>query len=103
MNKLEIRFKTKKLEKCYLKSSEAQKAFGMQVARRYILRVTILKKAKSFDELYKIPSLHFHPLSGNRKGEFAIKLTAYWRLIITNDGDVFDIAKIEEVSDHYGD
>jgi hypothetical protein len=30
-------------------------------------------------------------------------LTGYWRLIITKDGDAFDIAKIEEVSDHYGD
>ena len=32
-----------------------------------------------------------------------MKLTGYWRLIITNDGDRFDIVKIEEVSDHYGD
>lgn len=66
------------------------------------MRVTTLKSAKSFEDLYKIPSLKFHPLTGNRKGEYAISLTGYWRLIIKNDGDVFDIAKIEEVSDHYG-
>jgi proteic killer suppression protein len=50
-----------------------------------------------------VPTLDFHPLKGNRKGQYALTLTGYWRLIITNDGEIFDIAKIEEVSDHYGD
>ena len=45
----------------------------------------------------------FHPLEGNRKGEYAISLTGFYRLIITNDGEIFDIARIEEVSKHYGD
>ena len=100
---MEICFRTKKLQKQYENVREAEKAYGRQVARKYIQRLGILKSVKCFDELYKIPSLKFHPLKGNRKGEYAIKLTGYWRLIITNDGDIFDIAKIEEISDHYGD
>lgn len=100
---MEIRFRTKRLQKQYESVKEAEKAYGVQVAKKYIMRVTILKSAKSFEDLYKIPSLKFHPLKGNRKGEYAIKLTGYWRLIITNDAETFDIAKIEEVSDHYGD
>lgn len=100
---MEIKFKTNKLQKQYENSKEAIKSYGMDVAKKYIQRVNILKSAQSFDDLFKIPSLKFHPLTGNRKGEYAMTLTGYWRLIITNDGDVFDIAKIEEVSDHYGD
>lgn len=100
---MEIKFRTKKLQKQYENAREAEKAYGTQVARKYIMRVGILKSAKCFEDLYKIPSLRFHPLKGNRKGEYAIKLTGFWRLIITNDGETFDIAKIEEVSDHYGD
>ncbi|MEA3315478.1 MAG: type II toxin-antitoxin system RelE/ParE family toxin [Campylobacterota bacterium] len=72
-------------------------------AKSIIQRINILKSAKSFDELYQIPQLKFHPLSGNRKGEFAISLTGFYRLIITNDGDSFDIAKIEKLSKHYDD
>lgn len=101
--KLEVRFKTKKLQKQYENSSNAIKTYGMDVAKKYIQRVNILKSAKSFDDLYKIPQLKFHPLTGDRDGEFAIALTGFYRLIITNDGDAFDIAKIEEVSKHYGD
>ena len=98
---MEIRFKTKKLEKQYLSSNKAIKAYGVQVAKKYIMRINILKSAKSFEDLYSMPSLKFHPLTGNRQGEYAISLTGYYRLIIINDGEVFDIAKIEEVSKHY--
>ena len=100
---MEIRFKTNKLRKQYEHVKEAEKAYGEKVAKKYILRLNILKSAKCFEDLYQIPSLRFHPLKGNRKGEYAMTLTGYWRLIITNDGETFDIAKIEEVSKHYGD
>jgi len=100
---LEIQFKTKKLEKQYISSNDAIKAYGMQVAKKYINRINILKSAKSFDDLYTIPQLKFHPLTGDRKGEYAISLTGYYRLIITKDGETFDIAKIEEMSKHYDD
>lgn len=100
---MEVRFKTNKLQKQYENSKEAIKAYGFDVAKKYIQRVGILKSAKSFDDLSKIPQLRFHPLTGDRKGEFAISLTGFYRLIITNDGDTFDIAKIEEVSKHYDD
>jgi len=100
---LEIRFRTKKLEKQYLSHKEATKVYGQQVAKRYIMRINMIKAAKCFDDLYAIPTLKFHPLEGNRKGEFAVTLTGFYRLIITNDGETFDIARIEEVSKHYGD
>lgn len=100
---MEVKFKTNKLQKQYENSKDAEKAYGLDVAKRYVNRVNLLKSAKSFDDLYKIPQLKFHPLTGNRKGEFAISLTGFYRLIITNDGDTFDIAKIEEVSKHYDD
>jgi proteic killer suppression protein len=100
---LEVRFKTNKLQKQYENSKDAIKAYGVDVAKRYIQRVNILKSAKSFDDLYTIPQLKFHQLTGNRNGEFAISLTGFYRLIITKEGDTFDIAKIEEVSKHYDD
>lgn len=100
---MEIKFRTKKLEKQYLNYKEAEKAFGKDVARKFIQRIGILKSAKCFEDLFNIPTLKFHPLKGPREGEFAIKLTGFYRLIITNDGDVFDVAKIEEVSKHYDD
>ena len=100
---MEIRFKTKKLEKQYINHKEAQKVYGQAVAKKYMMRINTIKAAKCFDDLYAISPLKFHPLVGDRKGEYAISLTGFYRLIITNDGETFDIAKIEEVSKHYED
>ena len=100
---MEIRFRTKKLEKQYLSHKEASRVYGQQIAKKYIMRINMIKAAKCFDDLYAISTLKFHPLEGNRKGEYAITLTGFYRLIITNDGEIFDIARIEEVSKHYGD
>jgi proteic killer suppression protein len=100
---LEIRFRTKKLEKQYLNAREAEKAYGKQVAKRYIMRINIIKSTKCFDDLYAVPSLKFHPLKGDRDGEYAIALTGFYRLIIRNVGEIYDIVRIEEVSKHYGD
>ena len=100
---MQIKFKTKYLEKCYLKHDKAVKEFGEQVARKYIQRIGIIKQTKNLDELKKLPGLDCHPLTGNRQGQFAVKLTGFNRLIFTLEGDHFHIVCIEEVSKHYDD
>jgi proteic killer suppression protein len=42
-------------------------------------------------------------LKGDRSGEWAVKLTGFYRLIFTLEGKRLQIALIEEVSKHYGD
>ena len=100
---MEIRFRTKKLEKQYRDVKEAEKAYGRQVARKYIQRVNIIKSAKCFDDLYAIHVLRLHPLKGDRDGQYALTLTGFYRLIICRIGESYDIVRIEEVSKHYGD
>ncbi len=55
------------------------------------------------DEVMLLPSLKYHSLKGNRQGQHAVRLTGFYRLIFTVDGDCLDIALIEEVSKHYDD
>lgn len=98
-----VNFKTKKLEKCYCESSQARKAFGDQVARKYIQRINLIKAAKNLNEVVSLPGLRCHPLTGNRQGQYAVKLTGFYRLIFTVAGGGLDIALIEEVSKHYDD
>lgn len=100
---LEIRFRTRHLEQCFLELKVATRAFGADVARRYIQRIQIIKAARSADELRSFPGLRFHPLAGDRRGQFAMNLTGFYRLIITLQGAQLEIVQIEEVSKHYGD
>ena len=98
-----VTFRTKKLQKQFERHELASKDFGEQVGRRYIQRIQLLRAAKSLDDVRTLPGLDCHPLKGNRAGQFAVKLTGFFRLIFSLQGGALDIICIEEVSKHYGD
>jgi toxin HigB-1 len=100
---LKVRFRTRKLEKQYTHHLEAEKAYGKEVARKFIQRINIIKTANDIDELMQLPGLRCHNLKGNRRGQWAVKLTGFHRLIFSLEGDCMEIARVEEVSKHYGD
>lgn len=100
---VEIKFRTNKLQRCYERHSEAERAYGAEVARKYIQRIAIIKSAKSINELCALPGLRCHPLKGNRADQWAINLNGFHRLIFTLSGETLQIACIEEVSKHYDD
>lgn len=77
--------------------------FGDQVAKKYIQRVSLIKAAKNLDEVMSLPALRCHPLKGKRRGQYAVKLTGFYRLIFTVEKNHLNIALIEEVSKHYDD
>ena len=98
---MNVRFRTRKLLKQYEKSQEAEKTYGREVARKYIQRVNIIKQAHDINELCSFPGLRCHQLKGSRQGQWALKLTGFYRLIFTLEGKNFEIVLIEEVSKHY--
>ena len=100
---MKVTFRTRKLEREYLKSAVAIKAYGAQLARKYIQRINIIKHARNIEELISLPGLRCHPLKGKRADQFAVNLTGYYRLIFTLQGEELEIANIEEVSKHYDD
>jgi len=100
---VEVVFRTRRLEKEYLEYERAVKSYGPEVARRYIQRINIIKQARDIEELMTLPVLRCHALKGNRRGQYAIKLTGFYRLIFALEGKAFELVQIEEVSKHYGD
>jgi toxin HigB-1 len=51
-------------------------AFELQLKKR----LAILEDAQSQNDLRLLPSNHFEALSGNRKGQFSIRINKQWRL-----------------------
>ena len=100
---MEVTFRTRKLEREYRQHTRAVKAYGSEVAHKYIQRINIIKQVKNIEELMLLPALGCHQLKGDRQGQFSIKLTGFYRLILTLKGNKLEIAHIEEVSKHYGD
>lgn len=100
---MRVSFRTKKLERQYLSSKEAVKAYGDQVASKFIERVNIIKAAESIDDLVRLPGLNCHQLQGDLSGKWAIKLTGRYRLIFRLQENVDVVVQVVEVSNHYGD
>jgi len=100
---VQINFRTKKLQKQYENVKEAQKAYGQIIARKYIQRINIIKQARDINEVIDLPGLQCHALKRDRQGQWAVKLTGFYRLIFTLEGETLEIACIEEVSKHYDD
>ena len=98
---MHVRFRTKLLENCYRHLHKARRKWGDVVGRQYVGRVGILKAIENLDDLKSYPSLRYHPLKGDRKGQHAVKLTDRYRLIFTVQREEMEIIQIEEVSKHY--
>ena len=100
---MEVEFKNARLRKRYEDFGKARKAYGDEVARRYIQRIGIIKQARDIEELESLPALRCERLKGNLKGLWSLRLTGFYRLIFSLAGGRLDIVRIEEVSKHYGD
>lgn len=100
---MQVVFRTKQLKRCYEKHAAAARRWGGRVARRYVERINILSACESTDDLYKVPSFKFHPLKGDRKGQYALVLVGRVRLIVSFAGELPTVVYVEEVSKHYGD
>jgi proteic killer suppression protein len=99
---LEVAFRTRQLQLAFEENKQAIRLWGNAVARKYVTRIVILQSARDFREVQRLASLRAHPLRGDREGQWALDLTARYRLIVTPSGEG-EAVMIEEVSSHYGD
>ena len=97
-----VKFRNQTLRKNYEDANTASRAWGTQVARRYIQRIEQIEAMPNFHRLFSIQSLRLHPLKGNRQGQYALTLIGRYRLIIEQD-DATDTVLVSEVSNHYDD
>jgi plasmid maintenance system killer protein len=77
---MEIDYRKNKLRKQCSEASEIKKNFGVN-AKRVSSRLDELTSAPNLEVLMQIPAANCHPLTGNRAGEWAVDVSANFRLI----------------------
>ena len=60
---------------------------GLPEPERMRRMLAFIASAFDFDELGIPPNFGFHPLAGDRKGEFAMTVTRNWRLTFNKTGE----------------
>ena len=97
---MEVRFRTRRLERCAGLLDAAVRAWGPEIGRRYIERIQLLQEVPTLETLFAYRATAFHSLRGDRRGQFALRLTGRMRLIIERGPDERSVTVVEVVDYH---
>lgn len=102
-----VEFAEEYLRDLYTKGLSSDKKYRYQpdVVKRYKRGVDYLKWASRKEDLYRINSLHFEALKGDRSGHFSIRINDQYRIEFTMqetvDEPIMTICNIVKLSNHY--
>ena len=85
-------FKSKVLKRYWTKAD--QSLIRPDQVTRVGLILTVLDNATKLDDVASIVSFAFHPLKGDQKGRYAVKVNANWRITFgwdQNGPDAIDL------------
>ncbi|MEZ3550063.1 MAG: type II toxin-antitoxin system RelE/ParE family toxin [Muribaculaceae bacterium] len=102
-----VEFAEEYLRNLYIKGESNDKKYRYQpnVVKRYKRAVDYLKWVSRKEDLFRINSLHFEALKGNKTGRFSIRVNDQYRIEFTMtenaDEPIMTICNIVELSNHY--
>lgn len=76
---MRFQFKSKKLALLYEQRKNAHK-YPLEVVNAFFYVMSVIDAARDIYELYRLKSLHFEKLKGQRKEDRSIRLNDQWRL-----------------------
>ena len=78
---MDISFRTHKLEKAFNVADALQKTYGARMAKAIMVRMAVLRAARSLELVPTTPPERRHQLVGNRDEQFAVDLVHPYRLV----------------------
>lgn len=98
---MKVHYHSKKLEKICSNASEAEKAYGAVMAEKIQMRITQIKAASTIETMIQYHIGRCHPLTGDRKGQYAMDLSHPYRLVFKVKQESIEIAEIIEIVDYH--
>lgn len=98
---MDITYKNRKIEKVCTDAKTAEKTYGREMADKIHQRIDEITAADTVEIMIQFHIGRCHPLSQNRKGQYAVDLVHPYRLIFEKSGNDIQIAKIMEIVDYH--
>jgi proteic killer suppression protein len=87
-------FRDKETERVFRR--EKIKKFSQAVQRAALRKLLLLDAAESLEDLRVPPGNRLEKLSGDRKGQYSIRINDQWRVCFDwRDGDAFDVEIVD--------
>ena len=84
-----VSFRHRGLKRLYEQGDDTK--LGANIRGRVARILFVLDQAERLDEI-DMPGFRLHPLSGDRKGTWSIRVTGNWRITFRfEDGHVYDV------------
>lgn len=100
-DELQITYKNRKIEKLCTNAYEAEKGHGREMAEKIQQRIDEIAAALSVEMMIQFHIGRCHPLTGNRKNQYAVDLVHPYRLVFEKQGEDIQIANIIEIVDYH--
>lgn len=98
---MDITYKNKKIKKVCTDANAAEKMYGRKMAEKIQQRIDQITAADSVEMLIEFHIGRCHPLTQNRKGQYAVDLVHPYRLVFEKKGDEIQIAIVLEIVDYH--
>lgn len=98
---MQIKYKSRALEKICTNASEAEKKHGKKMAEKIHQRIDEISASDTVEEMIQYRIGRCHPLNGNRKEQYAVDLVHPYRLVFEKEVKVIQIAYIMEIVDYH--
>ena len=98
---LVITYKYKKIERICTDAKLAEKAYGTNMAQKIHQRIDEITAADSVEMMIEYRIGRCHPLTQNRKGQYAVDLVHPYRLVFEKINEKIQIAHILEIVDYH--
>jgi proteic killer suppression protein len=98
---VDITYKNKKIMKICTEASVARKTYGIEMSERIHQRIAEITAADSVEFMITYKIGRCHPLTQNRKGQYAVDLVHPYRLVFEKNGNEIQIANILEIVDYH--
>lgn len=98
---IEISYSTNALRKVCEDAEVATKKYGAEMARKIHQRIDEIRAATSVEMLVQFRIGRCHPLSGDRKGQYAMDLTHPYRLVFEKRKGKLVAVEILEIVDYH--
>lgn len=98
---MEITNKSKKIEKVCMDARTAERTYGREMSDKIHQRIDEITAVDTVETMIQFHIGRCHPLSNNRKGQYAVDLVHPYRLVFEKKGNKIQVANILEIVDYH--
>ncbi|MBF0289345.1 MAG: type II toxin-antitoxin system RelE/ParE family toxin [SAR324 cluster bacterium] len=86
-------FQCKETKKIWNK--QRSKKFPQNIQQRVLEKMQRIDSAERVEDFYFPPSNQFEALTGNRKGQYSVRVNQQWRLCFNFDGNIQNLELVD--------